>query len=64
MVDLFNPRQTAWEEHFQFDDATAELHGLTRVGRATIVRLQMNRPAQLAARKQWILLKLFPDSVD
>jgi len=33
---------------------------LTAIGRATIARLQMNSPAQLAARQQWVRLRLFP----
>jgi hypothetical protein len=36
------------------------LLGLTAIARATIDRLQMNRSAQLAARRQWMRLKLFP----
>jgi len=31
----------------------------TAKGRATIAALQMNRPTQLAARKQWAALGLF-----
>ena len=34
--------------------------GLTAVGRATIVALRMNRPVPLAARRQWMRLKIFP----
>ncbi|MEY2430226.1 MAG: hypothetical protein QOJ40_3111 [Verrucomicrobiota bacterium] len=60
LVALFNPRQSRWEEHFTVDQRTGELGGLTSVGWATIGRLEMNRPTQVAARKQWILLKLFP----
>ena len=60
VVPLFNPRQHRWEDHFRFDEGTAELVGLTPIGRATIACLQMNRPAQLDARRQWMRLKLFP----
>jgi hypothetical protein len=33
---------------------------LTAVGRGTISALQLNRPAQLAARRQWMRLRNFP----
>jgi hypothetical protein len=59
-VRLFHPRQDAWAEHFQVDRETAALVGLTPIGRATAARLQMNSAAQLAARRQWMLLRLFP----
>src|SRR5438093_6802280 len=60
MVPLFNPRQESWEEHFAVDRATGTLSGITPAGRATIDRLQMNRPAQLTARRHWLRLTLFP----
>ncbi len=60
LVALFNPRQSRWEEHFTVDQRTGKLSGLTSAGRATIDRLQMNRPTQVIARKQWIRLKFFP----
>jgi hypothetical protein len=60
MILLFNPRQQVWEDHFRFDGGTAELVGLTPNGRATIACLQMNRPAQSEARRQWMRLKMFP----
>ena len=59
-VLLFNPRQDRWQEHFRVDQASATLIGLTVIGRATVERLQMNKPIQLAARRQWMLFKLFP----
>jgi hypothetical protein len=62
LVPLFNPRQDRWVEHFRLDQTGATLHGLTAIGRATISRLQMNGPAQLGARRQWMQLRLFPAS--
>ena len=59
---IFNPRQDTWEEHFTVDTQNGALLGLTPLGRATIDRLQMNRPAQLNARQQWMRLRLFPRS--
>jgi len=57
---LFHPRRDTWEQHFQVDIESAEVHGITPCGRATVLRLQMNRPRQVAARLRWILLGLFP----
>jgi hypothetical protein len=59
-VRLFHPRQGRWEEHFRVVTATGAIAGLTPIGRATIARLQMNTPIQLAARQQWMRLGLFP----
>jgi hypothetical protein len=59
-VALFHPRRDTWEQHFRVDAESAEIHGTSSVGRATAVRLQMNRPRQITARRRWILLGLFP----
>ncbi len=39
---------------------SGEIVGHTPIGRATVVRLGMNSEAQIAARKQWVRLGLFP----
>ncbi len=59
-VRLFHPRLDRWEEHFRVEPDTAVIQGLTPVGRATVARLQMNNLVQLAARRQWTRLGLFP----
>ena len=56
---LFHPRIDRWEEHFQVNTETAELTGLTPIGRVTITCLSMNRPRQVAARRCWIEFGLF-----
>jgi hypothetical protein len=53
MMPLFNPRTQIWAEHFEWMDGYTRIHGLTPVGRATIDRLKMNRPAVVTARKRW-----------
>jgi len=60
MVPLFNPRTQKWDDHFSADLGNGTLIGLTPTGRATVDRLQMNRLTQVAARKQWMRLRLFP----
>jgi hypothetical protein len=59
-VLLFNPRRDAWEEHFEVDEGSGAIRGRTPVGRATVARLEMNSPTQLAARRQWMRLRLYP----
>ncbi len=49
-VLLFNPRRQRWRTHFRRDDVTAV--GRTRVGRATVAALRMNRPTILAIRRE------------
>jgi hypothetical protein len=56
---LFNPRTDRWSEHFEFDQDSGRLVGLSPVGRATITRLDMNHPLQLIARDMWIRLRLY-----
>ena len=57
---LFNPRQDAWNEHFNFDVARFQLLGRTPIGRATIYRLRMNTSYQIEARKYWAEAGLYP----
>ena len=59
-VPLFHPRRDTWGQHFAVDTESAEIVGLTPVGRASVARLQMNRPQQIRARWRWIALGVFP----
>ena len=43
LVPLFNPRIDTWETHFQWNENFTIIHGLTPIGRATIMRLRLNR---------------------
>ena len=49
-VPFFHPRRNRWEEHFAFDGETAEILGVTAVGRVTIARLKINSAFQLLKR--------------
>ncbi|MFH1884551.1 MAG: HNH endonuclease signature motif containing protein [Planctomycetota bacterium] len=60
VVRLFYPREDRWEEHFRVNLESGEIEGLTAIGRATVARLEMNSEAQIAARRQWMRLGLFP----
>ncbi len=59
-VRLFNPREDRWSEHFRVDPDTGMIEALTPVGRATLDRLDLNHPLQLAARSVWAKLGLYP----
>lgn len=60
LAPLFNPRSDRWEEHFRWSDDGTHLVGLTAVGRATVARLQMNRPRMVEARRLWVLAGWHP----
>jgi hypothetical protein len=60
VMALFHPRLDQWHEHFRVEMGSGAIQGLTPTGRATIDRLEMNAPLQLAARQQWMRLGLFP----
>jgi hypothetical protein len=59
-VALFHPRQDLWDQHFRVERETGILQGVTPAGRATVITLHMNSPVQLAARRVWMALGLFP----
>lgn len=52
-VPLFNPRAQVWREHFGWDGSGAHVVGLTAVGRATVIALQMNNTVIVDARRRW-----------
>jgi len=60
IVPLFNPRMQAWSEHFQWIENGARIQGLTAMGRATLVRLKMNRLPVVNARKRWVIAGTHP----
>jgi len=60
IVRLFHPRRDHWGDHFRVDPESGAIVELTAIGRATAAKLEMNRPSQLAARQQWMRLRVFP----
>jgi hypothetical protein len=59
-VPLFHPRQQVWADHFRWDESGTQLTGLTAVGRATIVALNMNNAAIVYARQRWVSVGWLP----
>ena len=60
IVDLFNPRQRRWQEHFAWTSAGDYIVGRTPSGRATIVALKLNRPLLVRARRLWVRIGVHP----
>jgi hypothetical protein len=50
---LFNPRIQRWQEHFEWGDQGTLIVGVTPVGRATVLALQLNHPLAVSARRYW-----------
>jgi hypothetical protein len=60
-VPLFDPRTQVWGDHFRWSDRDATvLEGLTAVGRATIVGLELNHARHLEVRRWLIVLGTHP----
>lgn len=63
-VQLYNPRSQLWHDHFRWSDDGLRVVGLTAIGRATVVALDLNRPHQIVARQRWVLVGWHPPSDD
>lgn len=59
-INIFNPREQVWSEHFVLSKGKTEIIGKTSCGRATVSALQLNSDLQKTARKFWILSGIFP----
>ena len=56
---LFRPRIQRWQELFRWEEEQTTLIGLTSVGRATLICLDLNSALRLAARAFWVAAGLF-----
>jgi hypothetical protein len=63
-VSLFNPRTQVWSEHFVWIYGGTQVRGLTPIGRATVMRLKMKRPAIVVARRRWAEAGYHPPKTD
>jgi hypothetical protein len=52
-VPLFNPRTQVWSDHFTWSEDGIQIIGLTPIGRATVLALQLNTPFRIHARQRW-----------
>jgi hypothetical protein len=60
MVPLFNPRKDRWDEHFRWDGH--RIVGVTAIGRATMLALDLNHSRRLLIRQAEAQFGLFPPS--
>ena len=58
IVQLFNPREDRWLEHFQLDGP--RIIPITAHGRATVLLLRLNSPQRLRVRESLIGVGRFP----
>ena len=62
---LFHPRTDRWADHFAWSsDDQVSVIGKTPTGRATIARLQFNRPSLLDQRRLLMLAGLHPPDIE
>lgn len=70
IVPIFNPRQQKWEEHFVWLDNGVVIQGITPIGRATCIRLDLNDTRYpeddsiRATRRFWSQTGLHPPATD
>lgn len=60
LVSLFNPRTQPWSDHFTWSEENIHIIGLTPIGRATVVALNLNNEYILPARRHWVLAGWHP----
>ena len=65
-VPIFNPRLQKWDEHFVWVDQGALIEGITPIGRATCIRLDLNdtrypeKDSIRVTRRFWVKTGLHP----
>lgn len=60
MVPLYHPRQHRWGDHFVWSEDFTRMIGITPTGRATIVRLDLNRSGVVNLRAALSLINRHP----
>lgn len=60
VVRLFNPRAQVWREHFAWSAGGDIILGRTKVGRATVAAMRLNRAELVEARRAWVIAGWHP----
>lgn len=60
LVPLYNPRKDVWAEHFTWFNHSAEIIGTSSIGRATVLRLKLNRRGLMNLRRVLVAAGLHP----
>jgi hypothetical protein len=69
-VSLFNPRQQQWNDHFTWNHNGTVIEGISAIGRATCIRLDLNderypeEDSIQATRQFWLRLGIHPPASD
>jgi len=63
-MPLFNPRQSAWSEHFIWSMDRLSIMGLTPTGRATVLALDLNRERIMNIRAADLAVGRHPPASD
>jgi hypothetical protein len=63
IAPLFNPRQERWNEHFEWSADFLFIIGTSPTGRATVERLQFNRPNLVNLRRALLAIDMHPAMV-
>ncbi len=63
-LKLFNPRQNIWNEHFSWSHDGLQIIALTATGRATLVKLELNRERVIRIRAEDVLVGRHPPKGD
>lgn len=63
-VALFDPRGSAWSEHFRWSTDGLRVEGVTPTGRATSIALQMNRGRAVQIREADVVVGRHPPADD
>lgn len=59
-VELYNPRQHRWADHFIWDSNPTKILARTPSGRATLSLLRLNRPGLIGLREALIAIAKHP----
>lgn len=59
-VPLFHPRTQTWSDHFAWNVSGTHVIGLTAVGRATVLALNMNNEVIVDTRRRWVSVGWHP----
>jgi hypothetical protein len=63
LVALYNPRTQKWSDHFEWTEGFTLILGLTPTGRATIMRLKLNRLGLVNLRKIFVAAGKHPPNL-
>jgi hypothetical protein len=61
---LFHPRKDRWRRHFAWSRDSLTIEGLTKIGRATVEVLQLNREGLVNIRRALLLAGVHPPPED